>query len=237
MGIQTYRHKQTKLYGSAKLLPGDWTSRTRRKACGVYHVYVVRFSGSRICYQTAYLDYSYGDTKILFKLIQDGEKTSLEEKKRQEESVHRVVQYCQNSVDCRRVQLLRFFGQNFSPTNCRKRCNNCSISSEVVVEDMTDIAKNAVRLIQSLINTGERVTRNHCMNVFRGSNLKEIRGKRHDSLPLFGSGRDLGRDKIERLFDHLINDLKVLKEYSVQNHQGWNTLYLQVKLISSVRTF
>ena len=152
----------------------------------------------------------------------------MEEKRRQEDSVRRVVQYCQNSVDCRRVQLLRFFGQHFDHTGCKRRCNNCTESLEVVQEDLTKAAKNAVKLTLSLTEAGERCTRNYCMNVFRGSNLKDIRMKRHDALPLFGSGRDLERDRIERLFDYLINHLKALKEYSVRNHQGWNTLYLQV---------
>lgn len=173
-------------------------------------------------------DYSYSDTKVLHKLINEGEKTSLEEKKRQEDGVRSVVRYCSNSVDCRRVQLLQYFGQNFSPSRCKKSCDNCIDSTEVSEEDVTEHAKNIAMLVQSAVDGGSgRVTKNHCMNVFRGCNLKDIRDRHHDMLPLFRAGQHMPREKVERLFDLLLVD-GILSEQALRNTQGWTSMYIQV---------
>lgn len=171
-------------------------------------------------------DYTYGDTKILFKLIQDGEKT-IEEKKRQEDGVRAVVQYCQNEVDCRRVQVLGYFGQAFDRKDCHKRCNNCLDSTESVELDMSAMAAEAIRLVKDLIGRDKNVTKLHCLDVFRGANLKAIRDKGHDRIPLFGAGATLSREQGERLFDHLLT-FEGFRQISVQNKSGWNALYMQV---------
>ena len=164
---------------------------------------------------------------MMFKLIQEGEKSSPEEKKRQEEAIRAVVRYCQNDVDCRRVQVLNFFGQKFNAQNCGRQCDVCMLSLPVVQEDMTNHAKSAIRLAQTLL-ARDRLTKAHCMNVFKGSKIKEVKDKGHDNLPLFGVGQQLDRDKVERLFDHLLGE-QAFREQSVQNAQGWNSMYMQVR--------
>ena len=89
------------------------------------------------------------------------------------------------------------------------------------------MAINVVKLVESMLENCDRFTKNHCMNVFKGSNLKDIKDKGHDKLPLYGIGRKLERDRIERLFDHL-ELYEVLKQQAFQNQTGWNTLYIQV---------
>lgn len=177
---------------------------------------------------TSRADYTYGDTKILFKLIQEGEKTSREEKKRQEDAVCAVVQYCQNTIDCRRVQVLGFFGQVFQAAECGKNCSNCVEEREVVEEDVTEHAKKAISLTVALLDgSNDRITKNQCMAIFRGSKAKDLKDKGYDNLPLFGAGKQLAKEKVERLFEHLIG-LRAFHQYSVQNTMGWNSMYMQV---------
>ena len=93
------------------------------------------------------LGYAYGNAKVLFKLIREGRKRSLEEKKQQEEGVRQmVVQYCSNNVDRRRTQLLGYFGQKFSAKECKGGCDKRLRNAEVVEEDLTEAAKNVVDL-------------------------------------------------------------------------------------------
>lgn len=179
-------------------------------------------------YVTFNSDYTFGDTNVLFKLIREGEKSSFEEKKRQEDGVRLVVQYCANDVDCRRTQLLGHFGQAFQAADCKKLCDNCQKTKGTVEEDMTDLARDVVKLTQSLLSGGnERITKKHCINVFMGCNVKEIKDRLHDKLPLFGVARGLQRGRIERLFDHL-ELTEILRQQAIQNQTGWNTMYLQV---------
>lgn len=175
------------------------------------------------------LDYAYGDTNILFKLIKEGEKTSIEEKKRQEEGVRLVVQYCSNKVDCRRTQLLGYFGQIFDAKDCGRQCDTCRQNSEVVEEDMTEAAMDVVTLTQSLLGPSslERVTKNYCMSVFRGCSTKDIAARGHSNLPLYGAGKHLSREKVERLYEHLEHQ-QVLRQAAFKNMQGWNSMYIQV---------
>ena len=124
-------------------------------------------------------DYAYSDTKGIFKLIEDNEKLSSEEKQRQKDGVHEVVKYCKNEVDCRRVQVLQYFDQTFNPADCHSSCNNCLVKLDVIEEDVSEAAKTIIQITQSLLGEGfDRLTRNHCIAVFRGSNTKEDR-KRH----------------------------------------------------------
>ncbi|XP_063928003.1 uncharacterized protein LOC135141081 [Zophobas morio] len=41
------------------------------------------------------------------------------------ENLKRVVQFCENTVDCRRVQTLAYFGEKFDRKNCNYACDNC----------------------------------------------------------------------------------------------------------------
>ncbi|KZS99316.1 ATP-dependent DNA helicase [Sistotremastrum niveocremeum HHB9708] len=172
------------------------------------------------------LYYTYADTKILYKLIKDSEKTSEEEKERQLEGVRAVVKYCQNDVDCRRVQVLRYFGQGFDPRECHKACNNCLDEREQKTEDMTTAAKSLLNLVQAL-GRKERMTKVQCLDVFRGANVKTIRDKGYDSNPYFGAGAKLSREHAERLIDQLLV-LDALREECFTNRSGWNNSYVQV---------
>ncbi|KAI0085394.1 P-loop containing nucleoside triphosphate hydrolase protein [Irpex rosettiformis] len=53
------------------------------------------------------------------------------------ENVLRVFGYCQNTVDCRRVQVLSYFDENFDKADCSANCDNCQDTSEVTYEDLT----------------------------------------------------------------------------------------------------
>ena len=162
----------------------------------------------------------------MFKLIQDSAK-SPEERVRQEEDVRAVVQYCQNVVDCRRVQVLRYFGQSFDSGSCHKSCNNCVEMADTVEEDMADAAANAIGLVQDLLSSNPHITKTQCIAVFRGSLVKEVKDRGYQNQRLFGVGAHMKREKVERLFDHLLA-VGAFDLESYQNQQGWNSSYLTV---------
>lgn len=53
-----------------------------------------------------------------------------ESKKTHMDNLWRMVSYCENSLDCRRVQQLEYFGEYFDKSLCKEypgaACDNCS---------------------------------------------------------------------------------------------------------------
>lgn len=53
------------------------------------------------------------------------------------DNLFRVVQYCENKIDCRRAQQLHYFGENkFNPEECKQNqttiCDNCAVNEKVI---------------------------------------------------------------------------------------------------------
>lgn len=173
-------------------------------------------------------DFHNSDLRTAMHLISEGEKSE-EEKERQKAAVDAVAQYCRNGVVCRRVQVLNYFGQSFDAADCGKTCNNCEQDKSVVEEDLTHHAKDALNLVQSLLNGRDRVTQAYCVHVYRGSKQREVRERGHDKLPLYGVGKDLEKMKADRMFNDLVS-MKALRLESVSNAQGWSNMYIQVSM-------
>lgn len=137
------------------------------------------------------------------------------------------MRYCQNDVTCRRVQVLRYFGQSFDPVECHKNCNNCLDSRPAQTIDLTDAGIDMLRLVQSFGSSN--VSKAQCLEAFRGSNSKTMRDKGldMDSNPKCGKGKELGRDQADHLIDHLLLE-DALQEQCVSSKSGWNNMYIKV---------
>jgi len=160
----------------------------------------------------------------------DGQKISYEDQQRQKDEVQEVVRYCQNITDCRRTMVMGYFGEQFSPHLCKNFCDNCVNNSGAEMEDFTEVAGEVIKLVKNIIKPNgryENYTINHCMEVFRGSQNKTVREKGHASLQGAGAGKDMERDQVERLFNHLINKEALVHE-SIPNKSGWHTTYVRV---------
>jgi superfamily II DNA helicase RecQ len=195
--------------------------------CKLLDVQLRHFTGT----EDFVLDYSYSDSVALINMIRsdkDRDRPSSDDVNRQVEGVRAVVQFCQNSVDCRRVQLRTYFGETFDPNNCDKSCDNCLDDSEVVKQDVTAAALDAIKLVKSLSQgTRTKVTQNYCIDVFRGAKIKEIRERKHDTHQQYGAGSDMSRDSVDRLFGQLLA-MDAFRVVSLQNQSGWHNNYLEV---------
>lgn len=124
------------------------------------------------------LYYAYGDTKLLMRLIDEGEGTR-EQKDHNRANLRRVVQYCMNETDCRRSQVLQYFGEQFPREQCHKTCDNCMAPKNVELRDVTGLAKDAMGLVKA-IQKDKGVTMLYAIDVFRGSKTQKVRS--HTSL-------------------------------------------------------
>lgn len=96
------------------------------------------------------------------------------------DNLFRVVQYCENVTECRRVQLLHYFGEmDYDPSQCRSRadsmCDTCASSDSFVYRDITSEAKAFVETVNSIVHNGNRnwrkpvrsFTLNHFVDIFK----------------------------------------------------------------------
>ena len=97
-------------------------------------------------------------------------------------NLYRVVQYCENQTECRRAQLLEYFGETgFQSAECGKNqrtvCDNCSCSDRTVRIDVTQQAILIVKSVNTLIHRENsnwqcpvaQLTLKHLVDVFKVS--------------------------------------------------------------------
>ncbi|KAF5367500.1 hypothetical protein D9758_003687 [Tetrapyrgos nigripes] len=176
------------------------------------------------------LYYSYRDYKAIVKMINNpsnNEKVDQDSIRRQETQARIVVEYCLNQSDCRRVQLLHFFGEKFDPRHCGRNCDNCSYQGEVEQMDVTKEAKNIVLLVKYFQDHNKQVTLDHCRAVFKGADTSAIRSKGHQHVPLYGKGSHLSNELLEQLFKRLCLE-GATDEVSVIGRNGWHNYYFQL---------
>jgi len=149
---------------------------------------------------------------------------TVDDKIRLTDEVRKVMDYCTNISRCRRVQVLRYFGEVFDEKDCHKSCDVCMDDSEVITRDVTSEAIDVIKLISSM--TGNN-TISHCKGVFFGSKKKEIMQKGHGALQGHGKGSSLGQKGIDQLFEELVA-MVALEETAILNNAGWSNNYVQV---------
>ncbi|USP73154.1 uncharacterized protein yc1106_00428 [Curvularia clavata] len=168
-----------------------------------------------------YLYYQYADSRILRKMIDEGE-GSREQKQRLSDMLRTVIQYCENKADCRRAQVLGYFSEAFDPSKCNSTCDNCRSDATFVIKDLTEYAAMAIKLVSRIHE--DNVTMHQCVDAFRGAGGGKIKSAGLEEYG-WGYGKDLDRGDNERIFQNLL-DAGALKEKSKVNKVGFATSYL-----------
>jgi len=170
--------------------------------------------------------YRYADKAKLERLIESGE-GNWQAKNAQKELLAKVIQYCENKSDCRRKQVLAYFGEPFEAENCRQKCDNCQSGAKFTSLDVTELATKAVKLVRSLHELGESITLKYCVDVFRGSRGAKIVQSGHTDVVGFAAGKDMHRGDVDRLF-HLLVSKEAIDEYTEHNGMGFPSTYVRV---------
>ncbi|NXA55826.1 BLM protein, partial [Nothocercus julius] len=173
------------------------------------------------------LFYSYSDVTRLRRLILMEKDGNSHTRETHFNNLYSMVHYCENVVDCRRIQLLAYFGEtNFNPNFCKDHpevtCDNCSRKKDYKSRNVTDEVKSIIRFVQEHCgingkrNTGSgRYTLNMMVDIFLGTKSAKIQSG------IFGKGAAYSRHNVERLFRKLVLD-KILDEdlYITANDQA-----------------
>jgi ATP-dependent DNA helicase RecQ len=87
--------------------------------------------------------------------------------------------------ECRRIPLLRYFGEQYSTQRCGM-CDNCSGEEQPLV----DVTIPAQKFLSCVKRTGEMFGAGHVIDVLRGSQAKRISKFKHHELSTYGIGKE-----------------------------------------------
>ncbi|KOS16967.1 ATP-dependent DNA helicase hus2/rqh1 [Escovopsis weberi] len=167
------------------------------------------------------LFYGKGDIRVLKKLISDGD-GSAEQKERQFVMLNRVTSFCENQSDCRRTEVLRYFGEDFDPSECQKMCDNCRNGLVFEQQDFSEYAIAAIKVVQ----LQSRLTANQCAEILIGKKYPER--ETENSNQYFGMVRGrLKKHEVVRVIDRLSAE-KGFNEDNVVGSHGMAIQYLQI---------
>ncbi|KAK1064274.1 ATP-dependent DNA helicase sgs1, partial [Friedmanniomyces endolithicus] len=172
---------------------------------------------------SCYMFYGYGDANKLRRMAEDGE-GSWEQKQRQLAMLKKMVYFCENRSDCRRVQVLAYFNEVFHEDDCGEQCDNCNSTAVFTTEDFTEYAQQVVKLVRSVHR--HKVTRLQCIDLFRGVANKKAKTMDHTNHEGFGAGEDLDRENAERLFSRLLSEDAICEESVMNKRNGFATQYI-----------
>jgi ATP-dependent DNA helicase RecQ len=129
----------------------------------------------------AWLAFGRGDAMMLRKRI--AESNAPEQRKRVEQAkLDALLRFCEEK-HCRRVALLKYFGEASEP------CGNCDLCLEP--RETFDATTPARKLLSAILRTGQRFGIAHVTDVLRGVNSEKAVQYGHCNLPTFGVGQDL----------------------------------------------
>ncbi|NGF57319.1 DNA helicase RecQ [Parapedobacter sp. SGR-10] len=127
--------------------------------------------------------YSKKDIEKLTKFMKD---KPVSEREIGTQILKEVIDYSESSV-CRRKQILHYFGEKFDETGCTNMCDNCRSAKTYF-----DAEEDLLKILGFIRDEGQKFDDHHIINVFIGQNNQPISAYKHDTHPLFGSGKEEG---------------------------------------------
>ncbi|KAA9394467.1 DNA helicase RecQ [Kocuria coralli] len=135
---------------------------------------------------TAWLAYGLHDVVQLRRMIDDSDGTEAHQRG-QRAHLDAMLALCE-SLTCRRVQILRYFGQDAGPCG---NCDNC-----LNPPTGWDATVAAQKLLSAVIRLdrerGQHFGAGQIIHVLRGKENQRSTASRHDQLSVWGVGADLG---------------------------------------------
>ncbi|GMM52218.1 ATP-dependent DNA helicase [Starmerella bacillaris] len=180
-----------------------------------------------------YLFYKFGEYLNIRRMILEEQEVQRDIREHKASLLLKVMQYCENTVDCRRKQVLQYFNETFDSRLCEMKCDNCVAmrGQTVVCQDVTELAKDVVRILESI--GMDRVTDQQCIDILSGRMTTRTRESNYNKLKLFGCLSSYGLTFVERLVHDLLSQ-DVLEDYTKRNSRFAQTYIRQGKKASNL---
>uniref|UniRef100_A0A673L5M9 ATP-dependent DNA helicase n=1 Tax=Sinocyclocheilus rhinocerous TaxID=307959 RepID=A0A673L5M9_9TELE len=180
------------------------------------------------------LFYSYSDVIRIKRLIAMDKDGSQQSKATHISNLHSMVHFCENVAECRRIQLLAYFGEHtFNTSFCKEHpeviCDNCKYKSRNVTDDVKKIVRFVQENCEKVGNRygksaqQNRLTLNMLVDIFLGSKSARIQSG------MFGVGAAYSKHNAERLFKKLVLDSVLMEDLYITN-KGQAVAYISAGL-------
>jgi len=166
---------------------------------------------------TCILYYTYGDKARLEVLVTDNA-VSPQQQRIHKENLLRVIDFCENEVDCRRTIMLKHFNEIFDPKRCNNTCDNCQYKHTIQAAVMTAETKRIISLVKQLEG---KLSITNIIDILKGSDLEKLKKLRCENMTEFGSAKKVSKPDLEKLLHHLVIE-KVLTEDVRRTSYGSN---------------
>jgi len=134
--------------------------------------------------------FSAGD--VAKQIVFIDEKTDEQERQIARRQLQQMVHYAESS-ECRRVDLLKYFGETYPPQGCGA-CDNC-LSPKATYDGTIPAQKLLSCVYRIREKSGFAVGLNHVVAVLTASASEQILKWGHQSLSTYGIGRDTSRNE------------------------------------------
>ena len=138
--------------------------------------------------------FSYGDVDTIQYFIRQGAES---ERNGRRKRLRAMVDWA-TSGDCRRSEMLAYFGEAYESENCRA-CDNC-LKSE---QEQVDLTLPAQKFLSCMVRTHQVFGIGHVIDVLRGSRAQKVIRQRHDRLSTYGIGKEYSAEQWKLLAQQL----------------------------------
>ncbi|KAL2093005.1 hypothetical protein ACEWY4_010317 [Coilia grayii] len=173
------------------------------------------------------LFYSYNDVIRIKRLISMDKDGNRQSKATHFNNLHSMVHFCENMAECRRIQLLAYFGEHkFNNSFCKEHpeviCDNCARPNKYKIRNVTEDVKKIVKFVQvncekvgNYYNKSaqqNRLTLNMLVDIFIGHKSARVQ------TGMFGIGGAYTRHNADRLFKKLVLDNILMEDLYITNN-------------------
>lgn len=144
------------------------------------------------------------------------------------EKLDAIAKFASSQV-CRHQQIATYFDDTI--LTCKTRCDNCVDGEKLSV----DISHEALQLLSSVYRTGQRFGLQYVVDVLMGANSEKIVQNGHQSLSVFGIGKERSKAQWLSIGDRLM-ELEALKvgEYRVVSLSEYGAQIIKQRLSVSI---